>query len=230
MSAALTKEKTVEKGTSPVCDALVKRHIVVALARELARQHQYYIPAAASSRHAHLSAEALEALFGRGYELKTLRPLSQPDQIACEETIDLIGPKGRIKGVRVLGPVRPATQVEISTTDTYRLGIKPAVRMSGDTGGSPGCTLEGPAGQIALSEGAIVAARHLHMSDADAQLYGLRSGDIVAARKTGERETVFGNILVRAGSAHALELHLDIDEANAAGIKNGDLLELIRQP
>lgn len=211
------------------CDVLVKRHIAVALARELARQRQYYVPAAASSRHTHLSAEALEALFGKGYELKTLRLLSQPEQVACEETVTIIGPKGQIKGVRILGPVRSQTQVEISMTDTYRLGIKPTVRMSGDVGGSPGCTLAGPAGQITLPQGVIVAARHLHISGEEAEIFGLKDGDIVAACKQGERESVFGNILVRAGDAHALELHLDIDEANAAGVRNGDLLELVKR-
>jgi len=210
-------------------NAQVRRHIAVALAKELARQYQYYIPAAASSRHVHLSQDVLEALFGKGYTLKTLRPLSQPDQVACEETVTILGPKGQIKGVRVLGPERPATQVEVSLTDTYRLGIEPVVRMSGDIEGTPGCTLIGPAGQATLPQGVIVAARHLHISPKEADIFGLKDKDIVAARKQGEREAVFGNILVRAGEAHALELHLDIDEANAAGIKNGDLLELIKR-
>ena len=208
----------------------LKRLVTVALVKSLARQNEYYIPVAASSRHVHLSADVMEALFGKGYELKTLRPLSQPEQTACEETITIIGPKGQIKGVRILGPVRSQTQVEISMTDTYRLGIEPAVRMSGDIMGSPGCTLAGPAGQITLPQGVIVAARHLHISPGEADIFGLTDGDVVAACKQGERETVFGNILVRAGEAHALELHLDIDEANAAGIKNGDLLELVRRP
>ena len=222
-------ENPISRGDK-LCDVLVKRYIVVSLAKELARQHQYYVPAAASSRHVHLSADVMEALFGKGYSLKTLRPLSQPEQTACEETVTIIGPKGQIKGVRVLGPVRSQTQVEISMTDTYRLGIEPAVRMSGDVVGSPGCTLAGPAGQVSITEGVIVAARHLHISPGEADIFGLTDGDIVAASKQGERETVFGNILVRAGEAHALELHLDIDEANAAGIKNGDLLELVRRP
>lgn len=212
------------------CDVLVKRYITVALAKELARQHQYYVPAAASSRHAHLSQDVLDVLFGKGYRLKTLRPLSQPKQVACEETVTIVGPKGKIGGVRVLGPVRSQTQVEISMTDTYRLGIEPVVRMSGDIGGSPGCTLKGPAGEVKLEQGVIVAARHLHISPEEADIFGFKDGDIVAARKQGEREAVFGNILVRAGEAHALELHLDIDEANAAGIQNGDLLELVKRP
>jgi len=206
----------------------IKHLIMVTVVKQLAQHSEYYIPAASSGRHIHLSRTDVETLFGPGYALKKLRPLSQPGQYACEEKIAIVGPKGQIKGVRVLGPVRSQTQVEISMTDTYRLGIEPAVRMSGDVGGSPGCTLVGPAGQVSLSEGVIVAARHLHMSGEEAALYGLKSGDIVSAKKTGERETVLGNIIVRAGEAHALELHLDIDEANAAGIRNGDLLELVR--
>jgi putative phosphotransacetylase len=235
MSAALAGENQISMRPeallkNAVCGDLLKRHIALALAKELARQHQYYVPAAASSRHVHLSGEALEILFGSGYRLKVLRPLTQPGQFACEETVTLAGPRGRIQGVRILGPVRSETQVEISLTDTYRLGIEPVVRMSGDIGGSPGCTLVGPAGEVVLGQGVIVAARHLHISDEEAEAFGLKNGDTVAARKKGDRETVFGNILVRAGDAHSLELHLDTDEANTARIQNGDLLELIKQP
>ena len=154
--------------------------------------------------------------------------MSQPGQFACKETLTIVGPKGRIEGVRVLGPERPETQVEVSLTDTYKLGIKPTVKMSGDVAGTPGCRLVGPTGEAELLKGVIAAARHLHMSEEEAALFGLKSGDIVSAKKTGVRETTFGNIPVRSGKGHSLELHLDTDEANAAGIKNGDLLELIR--
>ena len=207
---------------------IFKRLVALTVVKQLAQTKEYYVPAAASGRHVHLKRGDLEALFGAGYTLKELRPLSQPGQYACEEKVTLIGPKDRIEGVRVLGPERPETQAEVSLTDTFRLGIKPVVRMSGDTAGTPGCRLVGPAGEVELREGVIVAARHLHMSNEEAALYGLKSGDIVSARKKGERDTTFGNILVRSGDAHSLELHLDTDEANAAGIRNGDLLELIR--
>ena len=208
--------------------AQLSRLITLTVVRELARKSEYYVPAAASGRHAHLCRADVEALFGAGYKLKELRPLSQPGQIACEEKVTIVGSKGKIEGVRILGPERPETQVEISMTDTFKLGIKPVVRMSGDIAGTPGCTLVGPAGEARLRQGVIVAARHLHISNEEAQLYGLRSGDIVSARKKGEREVTFGNIPVRSGDGHSLELHLDTDEANAAGISGGDLLELIR--
>lgn len=206
----------------------IKRLIMLTVVKQLAQKNEYYIPAAASGRHVHLDQADFEILFGPGYSLRKLRPLSQPGQYACLETVTVAGPKGRINDVRILGPVRSHTQVEISLTDTYRLGIEPVVRMSGDIAKTPGCTLVGPAGQVCITQGVIVAARHLHMSGEEAGLFGLKSGDIVAARKNGEREAVFGNILVRAGDTHAMELHLDIDEANAAGIQYGDLLELIR--
>lgn len=206
----------------------LKRLVVLMIAKQLAQKKQYYIPAAASGRHIHLSRSDVETLFGAGHVLKKLRELSQPGQYACEEKVTLHGPKGRIEGVRVLGPERKETQVEISLTDSFRLGITPAVKISGNTAGTPGCTLIGPAGEISLRQGVIVAARHLHMSDEESALYGLKNGDIVSARKTGGRETTFGNIPIRVGKAHSLELHLDTDEANAAGIQNGDFLELIR--
>lgn len=208
----------------------LKRLVTLALVTRLARQNEYYIPAATSNRHIHISRDDKEKLFGAGYALTQTRPLSQPGQYVCKETLTVVGPKGQIKGVRVLGPERPETQVEISLTDTYRLGIEPVVRMSGDIGGSPGCTLVGPAGEVVLDQGVIVAARHLHISDEEAEAFGLTDGDIVSVKKTGERETVLGNIVVRAGEAHSLELHIDTDEANTAQIQNGDLLELIKQP
>lgn len=206
----------------------IRRLVLLGIVKNLAQQKEYYIPTAASGRHVHLCRADVGKLFGAGYALKISRALSQPGQYACEEKIAVVGPKGRIEGVRVLGPERPETQVEVSLTDTFKLGITPAVRMSGDVTGTPGCTLIGPGGEVALGQGVIVAARHLHMSDEEAAVFGLKNGDVVSARKKGEREIIFGNILVRAGKAHSLELHIDTDEANAAAVGNGDLLELIR--
>ncbi len=206
----------------------LKRLVTLAVVKRLARENEYWIPAASSNRHVHISAVDREKLFGAGYTLKALRPLSQPGQYACEEKLTVAGPKGRIGEVRLLGPERAETQVEVSLTDTYRLGIKPYVRMSGELEGTPGCTLIGPVGEITLSKGVIVAARHLHISGEEAEAFGLKNGDVVKARKTGGRETVFGGIIVRAGDGHSLELHIDTDEANAAGISSGDLLELLR--
>ena len=206
----------------------IKRQVTLTVVKELAQKKEYYLPAAVSNHHAHLSKAALYALFGDGYELGELRALTQPGQYACKEQVTLIGPKGRLEGLRILGPARPATQVEVTLSDTFTLGIEPAVRMSGDVTGTPGGTLLGPKGEYELKEGVIVAKRHLHISEEEASLFGLKNGDIVGAKKTGERETTFGNILVRVGAGHSLELHLDTDEANAAGIKNGDILEMIR--
>lgn len=187
---------------------------------------QRYAPVGISNRHIHLSQSDLEILFGRGYALKPKSSLSQPGQFAAEETVALAGPKGKLEKVRVLGPVRPETQVEISITDSFALGVKPEVRMSGDLKGTPGIRVIGPAGSVDLLSGVMVAARHLHMSPGEAQAYGLKNGDSVSLRSTGGRGIVFENVIVRSGDGHELEVHLDVDEANAAQLKNGDLLEV----
>ena len=186
------------------------------------------MPAAASVRHVHLSQADVAALFGEGYELRPLRPLTQPGQFAAEEKVDIVGPRGAISGVRVLGPARKETQIEISITDAIRLGIKPVVRMSGDIAFTPGAKLAGPKGSVDVPQGVIVAARHLHMSPEEAAAYGLKDGDVVSLRKPGPREVIFGNVVVRSGKGHSLEVHLDTDEANAAMLSNGDLLEIIK--
>jgi acetate kinase len=180
------------------------------------------IPIGVSAHHIHLSQEHLEELFGEGYELTPRAPLAQPGQFASEEIVALIGPRGRIDRVRVLGPVRNKTQVEISRTEEYRLGIDAPVRMSGDLGGSPGLILEGPKGQVRLEEGVICAQRHIHMTPEDALRFGLRDGDIVSIRVEGERSVVFGDVAVRVSPKYKLEMHLDTDEANAAQVSNGD--------
>jgi putative phosphotransacetylase len=207
-----------------------KRLVTLTVCVKLAEQKQYYIPAAVSARHIHLSAADRDALLGPGYALHKMRPLSQPGQFACEEKLAIVGPKGRIEGVRILGPERPETQVEVSMTDTFALGIAPNVRMSGDIAGTPGCKLVGPKGELTLTKGVIVAARHLHMSAQEAEAFGLKNGDVVSVRKGGARATTLGNIVVRAGDGHSLELHIDTDEANAAAIGCGDLLELAWEP
>lgn len=188
----------------------------------------YFVPVAISARHAHLSRCDVETLFGKGYRLKKLRDLSQPGQFACEEQITLSGPKGSIEKVRVLGPERGETQVEISCTDSFKVGIEPVIRMSGDIEGTPGGKLIGPAGEVALGKGVIVAARHLHISVEEAALFGLKNGDTVSVKKDGKREMIFSNVAVRSGKGHSLEMHIDTDEANAAGMLRGELLELIR--
>lgn len=181
------------------------------------------IPIGVSAHHVHLSPEHLEALFGQGYQLTPRAPLSQPGQYACEEQVDLVGPRGRIERVRVLGPVRSRTQVEISRTEEFRLGLDAPVRMSGDLSGSPGTILEGPRGQVRLEEGVICAQRHIHMTPEDALRFGLREGDVVSVRVEGERGVIFGDVAIRVSPKYKLEMHLDTDEANAAQVSTGDI-------
>ena len=185
------------------------------------------LPIALSNKHIHLSQADLEALFGEGYELTHKKDLSQPGQFACEEMVEVVGPKGSTK-MRVLGPVRPESQVEVSLADARGLGIAVPVRQSGDVEGTPGCKLVGPKGEVEMSRGVIVAARHIHMSLEDAEKFGVKDKDIVSVQTQGERALLFNNVLVRAHAALALVQHDDLEEGNAAGVKNGDLVELVK--
>lgn len=187
-----------------------------------------FVPVNMSNRHVHVTQEHLEILFGEGHVLTKTKDLSQPGQYACEEKVDIVGPKNTIKGVRILGPVRPSTQVEVSMFDARTLGVEGVVRASGNISGTPGCTLIGPKGQVEIKEGVIVAARHIHMSLEDGEKYGCKDKDIVKVRVGNERAVVFENVVVRVGSNYALDMHIDIEEGNAAGIKNGTMGEIIR--
>lgn len=187
------------------------------------------LPIALSNKHVHLSQADIETLFGAGHQLVEFKPLSQPGQYACEEKVDLVGPKGTIKGVRVLGPARPSTQVEISLADGFALGVKAPIKESGDVEGTPGVKLVGPAGEVELAEGVIVASRHIHMSLDDAAKFGVEDKQIVKVRTFGPRSIVFENVLVRANANFALEMHVDVEEGNAAAVRNGDMVELIAE-
>ncbi len=181
------------------------------------------IPIAVSARHIHLTQASVEALFGAGHQLTPRNELSQPGQFACEETLTVIGPKRSLEKVRVLGPTRSKNQVEISRTDEFWLGVDAPVRRSGDVANSPGVTLQGPAGSLTLQEGLICAARHIHMTPADAQAFGVSSGDMVEVRVDSEgRDLVFGDVLIRVSPHYALEMHVDTDEANAAELSRND--------
>ena len=180
-----------------------------------------------SARHVHLSQEHIEALFGKDYQLTVKKELSQPGQYACKEQVTVVGPRGQIERVRVLGPERKDTQVELAMTDSFQLGIKLPIRMSGKTSGTPGCKLVGPAGTAEIAEGAIAAARHLHASKAQAEFFGLKDGQVVSLRSGGERSVVFENVVVRAGDGHEYEVHLDTDESNAAAMAGSPLMEVI---
>jgi acetate kinase len=174
-----------------------------------------------SAHHIHLAQKDVEALFGPGHQLTKHADLSQPGQYACKEQLTIVGPKGRIERVRVLGPARQATQVEIAMTEQFKLGIHPPIRESGDVEGSPGCVLEGPAGSITIDKGVICALRHVHMTPADALRYGLKDKCTVRIRVPGDRELLFGDVRIRVDPSFALAMHIDTDEANAANLRNG---------
>ena len=185
------------------------------------------LPIALSNKHIHLSQADIDVLFGQGYELTHKKDLSQPGQFACEEMVEVVGPKGSTK-MRVLGPARPESQVEVSLADARALGIAVPVRQSGDVEGTPGCKLVGPNGEVEIERGVIVAARHIHMSLEDAEKFGVKDKDIVSVRTEGLRGLVFNNVLVRANAAFKLEMHVELEEVNAAVVKNGDLVELVK--
>ena len=177
-----------------------------------------------SARHAHISQEHLEILFGEGYELTKKKDLSQPGQYACEERIAVIGPKGQFPGVSILGPVRPATQVEISASDARSIGVAAVVRESGDIAGTPGCKIVGPKGEIEIENGVIVAKRHIHMTPDDAEKYGLQDKQVVEVTVSSDDRTLtFGDVVVRVHPNFALAMHIDTDESNAALCKPGTM-------
>lgn len=171
-----------------------------------------------SARHIHVTREHLDILFGKGHELNNKRELSQPGQYLCEEKLRVEGPRGAIDRVSILGPERPATQVEVSFTDARVLGVNPPVRESGDIKGSAPVRLTGPAGSVELTEGCIVAKRHLHVIPEDAERYGLKDREIVLVSVPGARALSFDEVVVRVNSSFQTRMHIDYDEANAAGI------------
>lgn len=173
-----------------------------------------------SARHVHVTQEHLEKLFGEGYQLTVKKMLSQPGQFASNEKVKVVGPRGELN-CSILGPVRKATQIEISLTEARQLGIKALVRESGDIAGTSGCKLVGPAGEIDVEEGVIAAMRHVHMTPEDAEHYGVENGQIVSVKVFNEvddsRSLIFDNTVVRVSSSYALAMHIDTDESNAAG-------------
>ena len=185
------------------------------------------IPTGVSNRHVHLSETDAAALFGAGVSFKKMKDLSQPGQYACEECVTLVGPKGVLEKVRILGPVRKITQIELLQSDCRKLGIKPMLRESGKLEGTPGLTLCGPKGSINAECGAIVAKRHIHMTPADAASYGCRDTEIVDVSCGGERGGVLGNVVVRVSPEAKLDFHIDIEEANCMGMKDGDTITII---
>lgn len=186
------------------------------------------IPVGVSNRHVHLSQKDLCSLFGKDYELVKLKDLSQPGQYACKETITVCGPKGAIEKVRILGPVRSKTQVEVLIGDCIKLGAAPHVRLSGDLSRTPGITLVGPKGSVQIEEGLVVAQRHIHMTPEDAKNLGVCDGDAVSIKFDDLRGGTYSNVAVRANDASKLECHLDIEEANAMGINSKSKITIVK--
>lgn len=205
---------------------IARQVMAVAGERDQVRQDRS-IPIAVSARHIHLTRDAVDRLFGPGHALTPIRPLSQPGQFACAEQLTIVGPKRAIEHVRVLGPERPACQVEISRTDEFFLGLDAPVRDSGDVKNSAACTLVGPAGRITLTEGVICARRHIHMTPEDGEHFGVKDRDVVEVSVHSDgRKLIFGDVLIRVSANYRLEMHLDTDEANAAEIKPGQTAAL----
>lgn len=186
------------------------------------------IPVGVSNRHCHLTREHFKILFGAAAEPKRVKDIKQPGFYAAEELISVQGPKGVLHKIRLVAPYRDHTQIEIAVTDALALGLKPPVRESGDVKGSAGATLIGPAGKVDVREGVIVAQRHLHFSPSEAAAWGMKSGEVVRVRAGtgGGRSTVFEDVVVRVSDKYSLEFHVDTDEANAAGIKTGDIVHI----
>ena len=209
--------------------ALITKMVLEAVEKQKASGDTgYLVPIGVSARHIHLTQEHVEALFGPGYQLTKKKEL-MGGQFASNELVTIVGLKLRaIENVRILGPVRSKSQVEVSATDSIRLGVKAPIRESGNTAGSAAIAVVGPKGAIYLDEGCIIAKRHIHMSPKDAMAAGVHDGDIVSVKADNERGTVFNHVQIRVDDSFTLEMHIDTDEANAAKIATGDTVRIIK--
>ncbi|MCR8642109.1 phosphate propanoyltransferase [Paenibacillus sp. N1-5-1-14] len=185
------------------------------------------VPVGISARHLHLSQAHIDQLFGQGYQLTPMKDLSQPGQYAAQETVAVVGPKGSFDKVRILGPARKESQLEIAMTDTMKVGVQAPVRESGKIEGTPGIKLVGPAGEVEMDKGVIVAARHIHFHTSDAEKWGIKDQQILKVRLNGLRPLVFEDVIARVSDQFALDMHIDTDEGNAAGVRTGDMAEII---
>lgn len=193
----------------------------------LEKERKTYVPVSISARHLHLQQEHVEVLFGKGYQLTHFKEISQPGQYACNEKVTLQGPKGVIENVRVLGPLRNQTQVEIARTDARKLGISPPVRNSGNIDDSAPITLIGPKGSITLDEGCIIADRHIHMTPQDAKDFGVINKQKVSVLVEGEKGGMMGQVTIRVNERYALDMHIDTDDANAFHLTGKEMLKII---
>ncbi len=227
ISAATSRVKLLVVATNE--EAAIAKAVTETLSSSQKVKKSPYIPVAVSARHVHLTKETIQILFGRDHELTRDYLLSQPGQFASHETVTLVGPRNRIDDVRILGPARRKNQVEISRSDEFFLGVDAPVRASGDTDNTPGLTLIGPAGSVTLENGVICALRHIHMHPDDAIRFNVHNGDLVnVAVNGGNRDLTFSDVLIRVDEQFRLEMHIDTDEANAAGLQTHDIGTLIR--
>lgn len=192
------------------------------------KTEEFAIPVGVSNRHVHLSQEDLDILFGQGYQLTKLKELSQPGQYACKETVTICGPKGAIEKVRILGPVRKQTQVEVLAADCFKLGRNSGPKMSGELAGTPGITLVGPKGSVQTKEGLIVAQRHIHMAPQDALKFGVHDGQTVSIQTEGIRGGIYHHVAIRVTDTSSLECHLDTEEANAMGLGGSSSVTIVK--
>ena len=208
---------------------VITRMVLDALAKNASEDGGCVVPIGVSARHIHLTQEHIEALFGPGYRLTKFKDL-MGGQYAANEKVTIVGLKLRaIENVRILGPARKKSQVEISATDAVKLGVKAPIRESGDLAGSAPIAIVGPAGALYLKEGCIIAARHIHMSPADAEKAGVRDGDYVSVKVDNDRGTVFQKVKIRVDESFTLEMHIDTDEANASHIRQGDTAVIVKE-
>ena len=216
------EEKSIELVTRLVIEAMQKNE-----KKEIGNKEKYMVPIGVSARHIHLSQDDLEVLYGKGYQLTKKKEL-MGGQYAAEELVTIVGLKLRaIENVRVLGPLRNASQIEISKTDAIKLGMKTPIRESGDIKGSAPITIVGPKGAIYLKEGCIIAKRHIHMSPTDAKAAGVKNGQEVSVKADNERGSIFNHVTIRVDETYTLEMHIDTDEANAANIFTGDTVSIL---
>ena len=200
--------------------------VTEAVLKEL-KDRENRVPVGISVRHVHLTRSDIDRLFGYGWQLTPKKALSQPGQFACEECVDVIGPKGTLSKVRVLGPERSHTQIELAQTDCRNIGVKAPLRGSGDVAGTPGITLRGPKGEISVPEGVIIAERHIHMTPSDAARFGVKDGDRVRVRIDGEKPGIMGGVVIRVSDRYVLDMHVDTDDGNAFLLSQGQQLTFL---
>jgi putative phosphotransacetylase len=206
----------------------IVQQVLAEIKRQSEKNDNELIPVGVSNKHIHLSIHDLEVLFGKGYKLTKTKDL-QPGQYAAKETVTVIGPKGFFNKVRILGPVRKESQLEISISDSFTLGVKSQIRESGNIKDTPGILLRGPKGEVQLDKGVIVASRHIHLSSGYAKKYGYKDGELVSVTTNGLRKTTLHNVTLRVADNYSEEIHIDVEETNASGLKNGDLIKITRE-